>query len=351
MSRAATDVAVAPITVAWEVTRACPLRCLHCRAEAIPRRDPGELDTDEGRKLIDEVAALGTRVLVFTGGDPLARPDLFALITHASEQGLHVGLSPSVTGRLTLRKLRAARASGVSSVHLSLDGASAATHDSFRGVPGSFDRTLDAMANVRSLGLPLQVGTSVTRRTFTDLPLIADLLEGLATMWSLFFLVPTGRARASDMLDADEHEDVLGWLARTAERVPFGVRTTAAPAYRRVRTQQGLAAPPAASANDGKGFCFISHTGEVHPSGFLPLTVGNVRAFTLAELYRGSPLFRSLRDPEQLRGKCGHCEFRSACGGSRARAYALTGDPLAADPTCAYMPDPAQPRAAMTTGR
>ena len=338
MSPALIDVSVAPITLAWEVTRACPLRCLHCRAQAIPRRDPGELDTDEGKALIDEVAELGTRVLVLTGGDPLARPDLSALIARAAERGLHVGFSPSVTGRLTTKALRRARDAGVSSVHLSLDGASAATHDTFRGVQGSFDRTLAAMSIVRELGLPLQVGTSVTRHTFIDLPLVAELLDGLATMWSLFFLVPTGRAQAADMLDAHEHEDVLSWLARAAERVPFGVRTTAAPAYRRVRAQLGLAAPPAATANDGRGFCFVSHTGEVHPSGFLPLSVGNVRTHTLAELYRDSRLFQSLRDPEQLGGKCRRCEFRSACGGSRARAYAVTGDPLAADPSCAYMP-------------
>jgi AdoMet-dependent heme synthase len=338
MTPSAIDVAAAPITVAWEVTRACPLRCVHCRAEAIPHRDPEELATEAGKTLIDEVAGLGTRVLVLTGGDPLARPDVFALIAHAARRGLHVGFSPSVTGRLTPRAVRRARDAGASSVHLSLDGATAATHDDFRGIHGSFDRTLAAMAAVRRLGLPLQVGTSVTRHTVTDLPLMTELLDGLVSMWSLFFLVPTGRAQAADMLDAGEHEEVLTWLARAAERVPFGVRTTAAPAYRRVRIQLGLAAPPAATANDGKGFCFVSHTGEVHPSGFLPLPVGNVRTRSLAECYRDSRLFRALRDPDRLRGKCGDCEFRAVCGGSRARAYALTGDPLAADPSCAYLP-------------
>ncbi len=335
----AVDLAAAPITVAWELTRACPLRCLHCRAEAIPHRAPEELDTEEGQALIDQVADLGTRVLVLTGGDPLARPDLFTLIAHAAGRGLHVGLSPSVTGRLTTQALRRARDAGASSVHLSLDGASAATHDGLRGVRGSFDRTHVAMAAVRDLGLPLQVGTTVTRQTAADLPRLFEQLHGLASMWSLFFLVPTGRAQARDLLDADEHEQVLVWLARSAERTPFGVRTTAAPAYRRVRAQLGLAAPPAASANDGKGFCFVSHTGEVHPSGFLPLAAGNVRTHSLAACYRDSALFRALRDPARLRGKCGACEYRTACGGSRARAYALTGDPLDADPSCAYQPE------------
>lgn len=338
MSAGAHDLATTPITVAWEITRACPLRCLHCRAEAIPHRDTDELDTGEGKRLIDEIAALGARVLVITGGDPLARPDVFALIAHGARRGLHVGFSPSVTGRLSAEALHRARDAGASSIHLSLDGACAATHDGFRGVRGSFARTVEAMGTVLELRLPLQIGTSVTRHTVADLPRMPEQLDGLASMWSLFFLVPTGRGQVGDMLSAAEHEQVLRWLARTAEHVPFGIRTTAAPAYRRVRAQLRMAAPPAASANDAKGFCFVSHTGEVHPSGFLPLPAGNVRTTPLALLYRDSSLFRSLRDPARLKGKCGRCEFREVCGGSRARAFAVTGDPLEADPSCPYLP-------------
>ncbi len=346
------DLDRAPITVAWEITRACPLRCLHCRAEAIPHRDPRELDTDEGRALIDDVAALGTRVLVITGGDPLARPDVFDLIAYAASRGLHVGFSPSVTGRLTPTALTRAVDAGTGSVHLSLDGASAEVHDGFRGVRGSFDRTLSALRHVRDLDVPLQVGTSVTRSTVGDLPGVAEAIAGLASTWSLFFLVPTGRGQVSDMLDAHEHEATLAWLADVADELPFRVRTTAAPTYRRVRAQRGLAEPPAASANDGRGFCFVSHVGEVHPSGFLPLPVGDVRKASLMTIYRDAPLLKRLRDPSQLGGRCGRCEFRRTCSGSRARAYALTGDPLAEDPTCNHQPHPGDDaRAASSPGR
>lgn len=333
------DLDRAPITVAWELTRACPLRCDHCRAEAIRHRDPRELDTAEGAALIDEIAALGARVLVLTGGDPLARPDLGELIAHGRAAGLHVAVSPATTGRLTREAVARLADAGAQSVHVSVDGASEAVHDGLRGVRGSHARALRVLGDVVDHGMRLQVGTSVTRLTADELPDLAELLRGWPlAMWNLFFLVPTGRARPAQLLDADEHEAVLRWLAEAAEELPYPVRTTAAPAYRRVRSQLGLDPPPAGSANDGKGFCFVSHTGEVHPSGFLPLPVGHVRRHRLADLYREAPLFRMLRDPARLGGDCGRCDFRAVCGGSRARAYALTGDPLAADPTCAYTP-------------
>lgn len=333
------DLDRAPITVAWELTRACALRCRHCRASAITRRDPGELSTDEGKRLISDIAASGARVLVLTGGDPLARPDLEELVAWGHAEGLHVGLSPAVTGRLRRERLARLAEAGVASVHLSLDGASAATHDGLRGVNGSFERTLTALDWVGELGLRLQIGTSVTTGTVADLPALATLLtDHPVTMWNLFFLVPTGRGEDLATLDAAQHEAALTWLAETSEDLPFGVRTTAAPTYRRIRHDLGLAPPPAGSANDGRGFCFVSHTGEVHPSGFLPVPVGHVRETPIGEIYREAPLMRALRDPSQLGGACGRCDWARICGGSRARAYALTGDPLAADPTCAYVP-------------
>lgn len=328
------DFAAAPFTVAWEVTRACPLRCVHCRADAHTRRDPDELTTDEGLALIADTAAMGTRVLVITGGDPLARPDVCELLRGVHAAGMHAGFSPSVTPRLTRDALARALDAGAATVHLSLDGASAGVHDGFRQVRGSFDRTLAAIHTVHELGARLQVGTTVSRRTVSELPAVARRLEGLVDLWSLFFLVPTGRAETGDMLDADEHERVLHWIAEVD--LPFAVRTIAAPTYRRVRAQLGLA--PGPGVNDGNGFAFVSHVGEVCPSGFLPLAAGNVRDAPLSQWYRDAPLFRALRDPGQLGGKCGHCEYRDLCGGSRARAWALTGDPLAADPTCAYVP-------------
>ena len=328
------DFSVAPLTVAWEITRACPLRCVHCRADAQHRRDPGELTTEEGVDLIHQAAEMGVKVFVITGGDPLARSDAFDLVSASAATGMHTGFSPSVTPRLTAEALGRAAAAGAQSIHLSLDGAGASTHDGFRGVDGSFERTLAAMEVVAGLDARLQIGSSVSRRTVTDLPAMVPLLAGRVDLWSLFFHVPTGRGQAEDMLGAQEHEDVLHWLATTD--FPFMVRTTASPTFRRVLVQLGN--PPGPGVNDGNGFAFVSHLGEVCPSGFLQLAAGNVRDRPLAHWYRDSELFRSLRDPDRLEGKCGRCNFKTLCGGSRARAWALTGDPLAADPTCAYDP-------------
>lgn len=333
------DFGWAPRTVAWEITRACPLRCLHCRADAQVRRDSRELTTAEGFDLIAQVADMGAAVLVITGGDPLARPDVYEFIAAGARAGLHVGFSPSVTPRLTPVALARAVDAGAATIHLSLDGASAATHDGFRGVPSSFERTLRMIDAAAALPVRLQVGTTVARRTVGDLSRIPQLLAGRADAWTIFFCVPTGRAGTGDVLDAHEHEQVLTWLASTPLPVP--VRTVAAPTYRRVLAQLGR---PVAGApvNDGRGFCFVSHVGEVCPSGFLQLPVGNVRERPLAEWYRDHPLFCALRDPSRLGGRCGRCPYREVCGGSRARAWAMLGDPLAEDPTCAYDPDAAR---------
>lgn len=341
------DLSQAPITVAWETTRACGLRCLHCRAEAIRQRQPDELDTDEGFALIDGIADAGAKVVVLTGGDPLRRDDLEALIAHGAERGLHVGVSPAVTGLLRHERVASLVAAGASTIHLSLDGAGPETHDGLRGVRGSFERSRTACEWVAPLGARLQIGTSVTRETVADLPALAELVGDLGvTMWNLFFLVPTGRGQTMTPLSADEQEETLRWLARIADDLPFGVRTTAAPTYRRVRGDLGLDPPPAGSANDGKGFLFVSAKGEVQPSGFLPVTVGDARHDDLGVVYREAPLMQALRDPTRLGGICGDCDWRETCGGSRARAYALTGDVLAADPTCGRVAAAQEPLAA-----
>ena len=353
------DFSRAPFTVAWEVTRACALRCVHCRAMAQPRRHPDELTTAEGLDLVRQVAEGGARVLVLTGGDPFMRPDIEEFVRHGRSLGLRVALSPSATARVTRARMERVAAAGVDTVHISLDGATAEVHDAFRGVRGSFVRTQEVLALVRSLGIPLQVGTTVCRRNAHELAAIGELVARAgAQVWSVFFLVPTGRAQVADLLSPAEHEAVLCWLADFAARAPFYVRTTAAPQFRRVVLQRGggsmrgaairtgaayarRPSDPTAGAgvNDGKGFCFVDHLGNVCPSGFLQIAAGNIRAQPLAEIYRNAPLFRALRDPERLGGKCGRCEFRAVCGGSRARAYALTGDYLAADPTCTYEPE------------
>jgi AdoMet-dependent heme synthase len=364
-----------PFIVIWEVTRACGLVCQHCRADAIRDRHPAELTTAEGRHLLDELATFGPPrpLVVLTGGDPFERDDLEELVAYGTAQGLHLSLSPSVTPRLTAPTLARLRDAGTKAVSLSLDGATAATHDGFRGVDGVFDATLDAARMIRTLGLRLQLNTTVTQHTVTELPeVLRQAIDLDASLWSVFFLVPTGRGGSLDALDARETEDVLHWLHDASRLV--AIKTTEAPQFRRVVLQRrggDLGGPPArgplheqlrdASAdlfiryagserrsprppldvNAGKGFVFVDHLGSVYPSGFLPLPAGSVRHTPITELYRRAPLLRQLRDPDSFGGRCGRCEFRGVCGGSRSRAYATTGDPLAEDATCSYEPGPA----------
>ena len=367
---ASVDFARSPFTVAWEITRACGLACIHCRAEAQPRRDPAELTTQEAFGVIDQIVEIGGPILIVTGGDPLMRDDCFDIIERAASRGLRVAFSPSATGRCTRKAIERGRDAGVSRIHISLDGPDADSHDAFRGVKGSFQRTLEILRSIQDAGVSLQVGTTVSRYSVARLPEIAALIAAYGpVMWSVFFLVPTGRGQASDMVSAEEHEQTFNWLYETAKTSPFDIRTTAAMHYRRVVIERRRAeaatgaasrpnGEPAAFANvagagysfqgemgmsmkgvnDGDGFAFIDHVGNVCPSGFLPLPAGNLREQGFAEIYRESPLFRDLRDRSLLKGKCAVCEYTPVCGGSRARAYALTGDYLESDPSCVYEP-------------
>lgn len=341
-----------PYVAIWETTQACQLSCLHCRASARPHRSPLELSTAEAKDLLRQIRALEVPVFVLTGGDPLERPDLTHLVRYGSDIGLRVSLTPSATPLLTRGALAGLQQAGLARVAVSLDGSQAALHDGFRGVPGSWERTLAAATWARQLGLPVQINSTLSRHNWEDFDALAALVSSLdIALWSVFFLVPTGRARPQDLLSAEECEQVFARLYELSARVPFAIKTTEGMHYRRYtmmrraqERREGIA--PAAAAlprptrniNDGKGFIFISHTGVVFPSGFLPLRAGNIRSQPLAEIYRNSPLLQALRDPSRLGGKCGACEFRDICGGSRARAYALTGDALAADPSCLYQP-------------
>jgi radical SAM protein len=349
------DFAENPFIVIWEVTRACQLHCMHCRAKAQLRRDQRELTTEKGFALIDQIAAMDKPLLVFTGGDPLEREDLFDFIAYGKAKGLEVAMTPSATPRVTKEALARAQACGLSRCAFSLDGSTPEIHDRFRGTRGSYELTVGALRALREIGMPIQVNTTVSRYNVDDLGRIADLVESFgAVLWSVFFLVPTGRGRAQDMVDAETAERIMEWLYEQAQVRLFDIKTTAAPHYRRVVIQHRQAGGPtgpqsgfllehqalrsARGVNDGNGFVFISHIGDVYPSGFLPVSAGNVRTTPLAELYRNSPLFQELRNPAMLKGKCGVCEFRGVCGGSRARAYGVTGDYLASDPLCAYIP-------------
>jgi radical SAM protein with 4Fe4S-binding SPASM domain len=333
-----------PLVVAWEVTRACGYRCRHCRADARPRPMPGQLDAAEGGRLVDDLARFSGTILVLTGGDPMLRPDLEDLAARAVDRGLRVALTPSATGRVTPARLRALRAAGVGQVAVSLDGPGPAEHDAIRGVRGSYARTLRILDAAREAGFPLQVNTTLTRGGAGGIDAMAERVAAAgAAMWSVFFLVPTGRGRRDDLLGPQAQERALRRLVRMRAGLPMRLKVTAAPAVRRVESQmadEGLVPRPAPPlpVNDGRGFMFVSHDGRVAPSGFLPLAAGDVRTSSAVDVYRDAPLFRALRDPARLRGRCGRCAWRAVCGGSRARAYALTGDPLGEEPTCPYRP-------------
>jgi AdoMet-dependent heme synthase len=354
----------APFLVIWETTQACDLACVRCRAEARPYRSTGELTTDEAKALLTAARRFGRPLFVLTGGDPAKRPDLVSIVEYGSGIGLRMGLTPSATPLLDAALLGRLADAGLSRLAMSLDGASARVHDAFRQVEGSFDLTWHALEEARRLGISTQVNTTVTRRTVDDLePMAEALAHSGISLWSVFFLVPTGRGQTSDLIDAEEHEEVFHRLAELADRMPFDIKTTAAPHYRRVLLQRQVAARRAGEreaspdtltaglgfslsdgvgrargVNDANGFLFVSHRGEIYPSGFLPVSAGNVRTDDLVEVYREAPLFQALRDPDRLGGKCGVCEYRAICGGSRARAWAMTGDPLAAEPRCSYQP-------------
>ena len=338
----------APFITIWEVTRACALKCLHCRAEAQHHRHPDELTTAEGFQLIDQIAEMGSPLLVFTGGDPLMREDIFELMEYGIKKGLRVSMTPSATPKVTKAAMERSKKLGLARWAFSLDGSTAEIHDQFRGVSGSFDLTLKSFQYLRELEMPIQVNTTVSRYNIDDLENIAKKIEELgAELWSVFFLVPTGRGQIKDMISPVQHEEVFRWLSELNNKVPYAVKTTAAPHYRRFLIEQstndGLSREKmedhigrAAGINDGKGFIFVSHTGEVYPSGFLPIVVGNIKEDSLASIYRNSPILRDLRNPNLYQGKCGICDYRELCGGSRARAYAVTGNYLESDPFCIY---------------
>jgi len=342
-----------PFVAFYEVTQACDLACLHCRACAQPQRHPDELGHEQSLRLIEQLAEFPKRpMLVLTGGDPMKRDDLPQLVEHGVRAGLNMSLTPSATPLVTERALGALRDAGLSRLAVSLDGVDAETHDQFRGVAGSFDRTLEIMTFARQLGVPLQVNTTITRGNISQLDAMAQLLSARdIVLWSVFFLVPVGRAAAEDRIDALQFEGVFDRLRLHAQQYPFQIKTTEAPHYRRFLLEYRKQADPQQRAaydeygsraslgtNDGKGILFISHAGLIHPSGFMPIVAGIFPWDSVVEVYQRSPLFRALRDANRLRGKCGICEYRHLCGGSRARSYALTGDPLASDPDCAYQP-------------
>ncbi|WP_199268284.1 radical SAM protein [Halorhabdus sp. CUG00001] len=333
-----------PLIVTWEVTQACELECDHCRAEAQPERDPAELSTAEGRDFIDSIADFGRPrpILVFSGGDPLERPDLFDLLEDAKAQGITTAVTPAPTANLTADVIERLAEAGVKRIALSLDGATPAAHNDFRGEDGSFARVEQAARQARAAGMEIQINTTVTADTVDDLPEIADMVASFeASMWEVFFLVPIGRGEDLQQLDADRTVEVMEWLYRRQREAPYRVITVEAPHYRRVadeleRRESGEGVR-VGSTRAGKGFVFVSYEGEVYPSGFLPKSGGNVTERGLVDIYQNSDLFQRLRDTGQFVGSCSSCEYLDVCGGSRSRAFAVTDNPLASDPLCPWV--------------
>jgi AdoMet-dependent heme synthase len=353
-----------PFLVIWETTQACDLACLHCRASAQPNRDRGELSTEEAKSMMRSMCRFDRPLFVLTGGDPLKRPDMVELVEYGVRLGLRMAMTPSGTPLMTPEVIRQLADAGLSRLAVSLDGSTAAIHDHFRGVQGSYDWTLQMIRAAREIGLTTQINTTVARHNVEDFENLMELMAELdISLWSVFFLVPTGRARAEDIASPEMFEEVFHRMYDLSKTAPFDIKSTAAPQFRRVILQRqveerrsgGRDERPepltagvgfsladgvgrARGVNDGNGFLFVNHRGEIYPSGFLPLTAGNVRTHDVVHVYRESHLFRSLRDPDRLKGKCGVCEYREVCGGSRARAYAMTGDPLEAEPFCTHIP-------------
>ncbi len=343
----------APMTVYWEMTIACALACRHCRAKAWKRPAPGELTTEQGVQLLDDVTGFGDPLphMILSGGDPLRRPDLIELLQEARGRRLGVSLSPAVTPDLTRGRLAELQRAGTSAISLSLDGSNPELHDGLRRVPGTFDLTMQGLDWAGELGIPVQINTLVTATTMRDLPALYELLSTKhVRRWTLFFLIQTGRGKMLREITADQSEQVLIWLNSSRGHAPFQVSTTEALHFRRVTAQameaKGMTREEIATSamarsfgvRDGNGIVFISHTGDVTPSGFLPVTIGNVKQDNLVDLYRNNQLMRDLRTPSLFGGDCGVCEYNTWCGGARSRAYSATGDPLAADPLCSHRP-------------
>jgi AdoMet-dependent heme synthase len=349
----ARDYAQTPLNLYWEVTLACALACRHCRAEACASPHPEELTLPEAFEFLEQIKDFGSPLphLILTGGDPLARPDLFDLIDRAHALGIGMSITPAATPKLTRDVLVQLKKHGIDGLGLSLDGSTAARHDSIRNVPGTFALTMQALRWAGELEMPVQVNSLVASETADDLPATYELLKGFAvTRWSLFFLISVGRGRVLEPVTPDQGERLMEWIYKTSRTAPFIMATTEAPSYRRVALQkmraEGMTGDQIKTTGvwrglgirDGHGVMFVSHTGDICPAGFLPLVAGNVRYDRVAEVYRDSPVFEALHDPSLFQGRCGCCEYRALCGGSRARAFAATGNPLSEDPLCAYEP-------------
>ena len=340
-----------PINVYFESTIACDLDCKHCRAEAIPERSPFELDTEEVKEFLRDVKKLGSH-LIISGGDPLKREDLFDIISYARGIGIPVGVTPTTSPLATYEAIKMMKDLGIFALGISLDGATQESQDSFRGVDGTFKNSIRVLDYAKKLNIPVQVNTTCTKGTISELEgiynLLAESFSPPVSRWSIFFLIPVGRGKELGMPSSSEVESIFGFLYKKSKESPFQITTTEAPSYRAYfllkEFERGKNRDEIIHGNrrmglgvrDGNGVIFVSHRGDIYPSGFLPVNVGNVRQTKLSDIYRDNEILNSLRDPNFYKGKCGVCPFKFICGGSRARAYAVNGDFLEADPLCHF---------------
>ncbi len=338
--------------IAWEVTRSCNLACKHCRAEAHEEPYPGELDTDEAKALIDTFPSVGNPIIIFTGGDPMMRSDVYELVAYATEKGLRCVMSPNGT-LITPETAQKMKESGVQRCSISIDGPGAEFHDDFRGVEGAFDMSLRGIEYLKEAGIEFQINTTVTRQNLPYFKQIFHLCEDLgAVAWHIFLLVPTGRAAqmGAEVITAEEYEEVLNWFYDFRKTTSMHLKATCAPHYYRIMRQRAKEEGLAVNAENfgmdaftrgclgGTGFCFISHTGQVQPCGYLELDCGQVKNTPFPEIWRKSEHFRQFRTKEEYDGKCGVCEYHNVCGGCRARGYSMKGSHMAEEPLCSYTP-------------
>ncbi|PIP83401.1 MAG: radical SAM/SPASM domain-containing protein [Elusimicrobia bacterium CG_4_9_14_3_um_filter_62_55] len=328
-----------PLLVIWEITRSCGLACSHCRAAAQLGRDPRELTTDEGKTLLDDIAGMGTPICILSGGDPFNRPDLEDLIAYGKRIGLRMGTIPAATENLTDERLASIKRAGCDQVAFSVDAPVAGPHDHFRGVPGAFEKTVKGIEGAHKAGIPVQINTCFAE---WNLPYLEDMIafvkEKNIVFWEVFFLIPTGRGANMKGISAKDFERVFARLEEVRKESGFHVKLTEAQQLYRFQSLADGEMKKSPAVNAGKGFAFVDFQGDAYPSGFLPVSAGNVQKRPMSEIYREASLFKDLRDPEKLQGKCGRCEYNWICGGSRARAFAMTGSPFGPDPSCSYVP-------------
>lgn len=334
-----------PRLVAWELTRACNLNCQHCRASSIREPEKDELSTEEIKEITDEIADIGN-ILILTGGEPLVRNDIYEIANYANNKGLRVVLASNGT-LFTDKNVKKLKEVGVQRVSVSLDGATAESHDKFRGVEGAFDDVVEGIEILKDNDLPFQVNTTITKKNVNHIRDILKLTQKLgAVALHIFLLVPTGRGEnlEDQEISPQKYEKVLNWFYEKQDEVDLDFKATCAPHYYRIMAQRdgkfskkGLNAKTGGCLG-GKAYCFISRTGKVYPCGYLPVKAGDVTKSGFKDIWKNSKVFEDLRKPEKLKGKCGKCEYKKLCGGCRARAYSATGDYLEEEPYCVYQP-------------